>query len=185
MPKNNLSYEELERYYSEHCRIVKTFAFFNPISSYGIEYDDYIQMLSVKLWDLVKKFDWTKYEEEDYSVLCRTFYSYVKVSFTHYIGEIIRQQKDPFNTKSLDDNIGNGEDSFCLLDLISDDKECLDEQYYLTKLRELKSTSAIKGFLLDRVEGMNYSQIAKKYKCSRGKVSRQIGKELDILKKIV
>lgn len=180
-----LDYDKLEEYYNEHCQIVKNFAFLNPVSSYGIEREDYIQLLSIKLWELVKKFDWERYENKDYSELCKAFYTYVKTSFQRYRGELIRESMYDIKTVSLDANIDYEENNISLLDLISDEEKGLDEQYCLTKLREMKATSLIKGYLLDRIEGMTYSQIAKKYKCSRGKVSRQIEKELEILKKVV
>lgn len=174
MKKKNADYEAL---FDKHKGLVYYFANNNRVSF--MEFEDYTQSLLMKFWDLVQKFDWGKHKEEDGQR--RAFCSYVKTSLTRYKWELSEEANNRVDKLPLD-RLFDKEEGLSYLKIFPNDVTPLKEKYYYIKLKELQQEGEVEGYLYDHIMGLNFSQLARKYNCSRGTVRRRIEQELNILR---
>ena len=179
---------ELEEKFLKHKGLVYYFANKHPIEF--MEYEDYTQSLLLKFWELVKKFDWNKFNKDDSFNTNRTFCGFVKRGLTRYFYDLLKQNykdKEIFTSISLDKKVSDEDDDMFFIDFISDEsniENTREKQYYLETLKDLKDKGEIEGYLILYINGLNYTKIASEFNCSRGKVKRKIEKELDKLRKV-
>lgn len=174
--------ENLEKYFEENRGLVYSFAKQNRLE--GVDRDEYIQLLLIKYWELIKIFDWSRYSDTLSSH--KAFISFLKKSLLNYLFDLKKEQSKENWSKafSLDYSMDeNGEMSF--LDLLPSNDVNKENQYCLFALYSLKDASIIEGYLIDYIEGCNISQIARKHNCSRGKVVNHINMELEELRKVI
>lgn len=171
---------DYEAVFEEHKGLVYYFANNNPVNF--IDKEDYIQLLLMKFWELIQKFNWNKYNDKEKQL--QAFRGYIKQGLTRYMWGLGREFAKGNNLYSLDQTLSNNEE-ISLIDLLEDNSCSKDESYYLFKLQELINEKVVDGFLLDYIYCGNLNEVARKRGCSRSKARREIKREITILKKYI
>lgn len=173
----------LEDIFEQNKGLVYHFANNNKV--FFLEREEYIQLLLIEYWDLIQKFDWDRYDNQE--EIQRAFCGYVKTSLTRYLYSLTANYYKNAKTMSLD-CITNDGNEVCFIDLEVDKRtegDFFDKNYYLYSLKRLHEEGKIQGYLIDYIETGSYSEVARIRNCSRGKARDEIHWELDELRKVI